>query len=167
MWLKSKKWPHFELVRTITHLLNPESANLDEWCKTPWLRSLLGGGGGGGGGCWSPCQFPILNPNFLPNVFKSEAIAGDRSNRSPLLPISIDNRYCNRFMHLGRRYLLLIAAVTLFTIPTALENVHARIGVGLGVTLASRQLPNLWPGSDHRYSTARCPYYSMKPLRLQ
>ena len=40
--LKSKNFPHFELVDTITHhLFKTGSPNLDHSCKIPWLRSLL------------------------------------------------------------------------------------------------------------------------------
>ena len=42
IWLKSPSLPHIELVRTITyHLLKLESSNLDQWCKTHRLRSLV------------------------------------------------------------------------------------------------------------------------------
>ena len=40
--LKVPNLPHFALVHTITHhLFKLGSPNLDQWCKTPWLRSLL------------------------------------------------------------------------------------------------------------------------------
>ena len=40
--------------------------------------------------------------------------------------MSIDNRYCNRFIHIEDQYFLWIAAVPLFTIPTTFGNTHAR-----------------------------------------
>ena len=56
---------------------------------------------------------PYFSPKFICTIFVkylvrpsyesiNETIASDRSNRSPLLTISIDNRYCNRFMYLER-----------------------------------------------------------------
>ena len=61
------------------------------------------------------------------------------------------------------QYFMWIATVPLFTIPFTIGNPHACINV----TLASRQSPNLWPGLDHRYSTARCSYCSVNPLCFQ
>ena len=105
---------------------------------------------------WSSLSFSILNPIFLPDLFVlflyyilwdpslvniSETIAGDRSNQFGLLTehkfcrklsssISIDSRYCNRFINLGRLIFPLnhsgASAATVFTIPTTFGIVHAR-----------------------------------------
>ena len=65
--------------------------------------------------------------------------------------ISIDNRYYNRFIQLGRLiFPLKYNSAALITIPTTFGMAHAR------VTLARNRSPNLRPESDHRYSTARC-----------
>ena len=71
----------------------------------------------------------------------SETIAGDRSNRFGLLTehkfccklsrsISIDSRYCNRFINLGRPIFPLnhsgASVATVFTIPTTFGIAHAR-----------------------------------------
>ena len=84
----------------------------------------------------------------------SETIAGYQSNRSPLLVmlteptfcrnspihISIDNRFYNRFIHLGRPVFTLNHNDTsVFTIPTTFGIAHAR------VTLARHRSPNLRP----------------------
>ena len=75
--------------------------------------------------------------------------------------IWIDNRYYNRFIQLGKPiFPVKYNGAALFTIPTTFEIAHAR------VTLASHRSPNLRPESDHRYSTARCFYCSVNPLRL-
>ena len=70
----------------------------------------------------------------------SETIAGDRSNQFGLLTqhkfcrkssmsISIDNRFCNRFINLGRPIFSLnhsgASAATVFTIPTTFGIAHA------------------------------------------
>ena len=71
----------------------------------------------------------------------SETIAGDRSNQFGLLTehkfcrklsmsISIDSRYCNRFINLGRPIFPLnhsgASPATVFTIPTTFGIAHAR-----------------------------------------
>ena len=105
---------------------------------------------------WSSPSFSILKPIFLPNVFAqflyyiywdlslvniSETIADDRSNQFGLLTertfcrklsrsISVDNRYCNRFINTGRPIFSLnhsgASAATVFAIPTPFGIVHAR-----------------------------------------
>ena len=97
---------------------------------------------------WSSPSFSILKPIFLPNLFAlflyyikwdpsfvniSETIAGDRSNQIGLLTehkfcrklwrsISINSRYCNRFINLGRPIFPLnhsgASVATVFTILT-------------------------------------------------
>ena len=64
--------------------------------------------------------------------------------------ISIDKRYCNRFIHLGRP----ICSVNHSSASLCLQSrphlgcAHARVDV----TLASRLSPNLRPESDHCYT---------------
>ena len=67
IWPKSSNFPHFELVRTITHhLMKLQSPNLDQRCKTPWLRPLL---------FWGLLDIDLhvnseyWNPIFPPNLF--------------------------------------------------------------------------------------------------
>ena len=104
----------------------------------------------------SSLSFSILKPIFLPNLFAlflyyikwdpllvniGETIAGDRSNQFGLLTehkfcrklsrsISIDSRYCNRFINLGSPIFPLnhsgASAATVFTIPTTFGVAHAR-----------------------------------------
>ena len=76
--------------------------------------------------------------------------------------ISIDNRYYNRFIQLGRPiFPMKYNGAALFTIPTTFGIAHAH------VTLARHQSANLRPELDHRYTTARCFYCSVNPSRLQ
>ena len=91
-------WPHFEL----------ESPNLEQWCKTPWLRSLLF--------LFSTkmsCAVFLIkfSETALVNV-SSIITAGDRIGlhfwlnvsfyHKSSMNISIDNRYCNSLIHIGR-----------------------------------------------------------------
>ena len=111
-------------------------------------------------------HFSILKPIFLPNLFVyilwdpslvniSETIAGDRSNQFGLLTeqefwrkssrsISIDNRFCNRFINLGRPIFSLnhsgASAATVFTIPTT-----------FGIAHAPCYIRDERPELDHRY----------------
>ena len=87
----------------------------------------------------------------------SETSAGYRSNLSPLLieltfncksstNISIDNRYCNRFIDIGRPiFPVHHNGASVFTIPTTFGIAHSRVGV----TLAAHQSPKsaTWVGS--------------------
>ena len=112
---------------------------------------------------WSSGPFSILKPIFLPNSFAlflcfvlwdlsliniSETITGDRSNQFGLLTehkfchklsrsISIDSRYCNQFINLGRPIFSLnhsgASATTVFTIMTTFRIAH-----GLCYTRAER-----------------------------
>ena len=76
-----------------------------------------------------------------PVACKYQTIAGDRSNQFGLLTehkschkllksISIDSRYCNRFINIGRPIVSLNHSVaicrTVFTIPTTFRIAHAR-----------------------------------------
>ena len=101
---------------------------------------------------WSSLSFSILKPIFLPNLFapflniSSEtrrlvrpSLAYDRIslgfwlNRSFVLnhrgAFMIDNRFCNRFINLGRPIFSLnhsgASAATVFTIPTTFGIAHA------------------------------------------
>ena len=113
---------------------------------------------------------------FKPFVNLSETIAGYRSNRSPLLimlteptfcrnssiNISIDNRYDNRFIHLGR---------PIFTVNHngACVN-NSDYTWDRACACYTREAPLTQSAnwvSDHRYSTARFSYCSVNPLRLQ
>ena len=60
--------------------------------------------------------------------------------RNSSINISIDNRYYNRFIHLGRPiFTINHNGASVFTIPTTFGIAHARI------TLARGWSPNLWP----------------------
>ena len=108
---------------------------------------------------WSSPSFSIVKPIFLPNLFAlclyyikwdpsivniSETIAGDRSNQFGLLTehkfcrklsrsISIDSRYCNRFINLRWPIIPLnhsgASAATVFTILTTFGIAHARCNI--------------------------------------
>ena len=111
-----------------------------------------------------------------PFVNLSETIAGYRSNRSPLLIMlteptfcrnssintSIDNRYDNRFIHLGR---------PIFTVNHNGACVYnSDYTWDRACACYTREAPLTQSAnwvSDHRYSTARFSYCSVKPLRLQ
>ena len=103
---------------------------------------------------WSSLSFSTLKPIFLPNLFAlflyyikwdpslvniSETIAGDRLNQFVLLTehkfcrklsrsISVDIRFCNRFINLGRQIFSLnhcgASVVTVFTIQTTIRIAH-------------------------------------------
>ena len=105
---------------------------------------------------WYLLSFSMLKPISLPNLFAlflyyikwdpslvniCETIAGDWSNQFGLLTehkfcrklsrsISIDSRYCNRLIDLGRPIFLLnhsgASDATVFTIPTTFGIAHAR-----------------------------------------
>ena len=105
---------------------------------------------------WSSPSFSILKPIFLPNLLPlflyyikwdpsivniSETIADDGSNQFGHLTehkfcrklsrsISIDSRYCNRFINLGRPIFPLnhsgASVAMVFTIPTTFGIAHAR-----------------------------------------
>ena len=111
-----------------------------------------------------------------PFVNLSETIAGYRSNRSPLLimlteptfcrnsliNISIDNRYDNRFIHLGRPiFTVNHNGACVYTTDYTWD--HACVCYTHEAPLT--QSAN-WV-SDHRYSTARFSYCYVNPLRLQ
>ena len=111
-----------------------------------------------------------------PFVNLSETIAGYRSNRSPLLimlteptfcrnssiNISIDNRYDNRFIHLGR---------LIFTVNHNGDCVYITDYTwDRACTCYTHEAPLTQSAnwvSDHRYSTAQFSYCSVNPLRLQ
>ena len=111
-----------------------------------------------------------------PFVNLSETIAGYRSNRSPLLimlteptffrnssiNISIDNRYDNRFIHLGR---------PIFTVNHNGACVYITDYTwDRACACYTREAPLTQSAnwvSDHRYSTARFSYCSVNPLLLQ
>ena len=111
-----------------------------------------------------------------PFVNLSDTIAGYRSTRSPLLimltepmfcrnssiNISIDNRYDNRFIHLGR---------PIFTVNHNGAGVYNSDYTWDRVCACyTREAPLTQSAnwvSDHRYSTARFSYCSVNPLRLQ
>ena len=84
------------------------------------------------------CFCIIFSETTVVNI--SETIAGYRSNRSPLfievtfchnssMNISIDNRYCNRFIYIGRLIFPVNhnAASIVFTIPTTYGIAHERV----------------------------------------
>ena len=123
---------------------------------------------------WCSPWFSILKPIFLPNVFAqflyyiywdlslvniSETIADDRSNQFGLLTertfcrklsrnISVDSRYCNRFINTGRPiFSLNHSGASAATVQSR----HHSGSCMRGVTLALSGPPNLWPESDHRY----------------
>ena len=100
----------------------------------------------------------------------SETIAGDWSNRFPLLAehkfcrklsrsISIDSRYCNRFINLGRPIFPLnhssASVATMFTIPTTFWIAHARCCTRVeratqsAIRVGSSQLDSLTVPSTH------------------
>ena len=111
-----------------------------------------------------------------PFVNLSQTIAGYRSNRSPILimlteptfcrnssmNISINNRYDNRFIHLGR---------PIFTVNHNGACVYnSDYTWDRACACYTREAPLTqsvnWV-SDHRFSTARFSYCSVNPLRLQ
>ena len=111
-----------------------------------------------------------------PFVNLSETIAVYRSNRSPLLimlteptfcrnssiNISIDNRYDNRFIHLGR---------PIFTVNHNGACVYnSDYTWDRAYACYTREAPLTQSANwvlDHRHSTARFSYCSVNPLRLQ
>ena len=144
--LESQILPHFELVRPITHQpFKLESPNLDRKCILALLRSLLILDMIGFD---LHLHFWILKPKPLflyyikwdPSIVNiSETIPGDGSNQFGLLTehkfcrklsrsISMDSRYCNRFINLGRLIFPLnhsgASVGTVFTIPTTFGIAH-------------------------------------------
>ena len=146
IWLENQSLPHFEIVCNVTHQpFKLESLNLDQKCILSLLRLVL-------------IFTFIFNPKTYFSVKSfctlfvlylvrpslvniSETIAGDRSNQFGLLTedkfcsklsmgISIDSRYCNRFINFGRPIFPLnhsgASAATVFTIPTTFGIAHAR-----------------------------------------
>ena len=151
--LESQILPNFELVCTITHQpFKLESPNLDRKCILALLRSflildLIGFDLHFHFQSWNLFFYQIYfrslyyikwDPSFV-NI--SETIAGDRSNQFGLLTehtfcrrlsrsSSIDSRYGNRFINLGRPIFPLnhsgASAATVFTIPATFGIAHAR-----------------------------------------
>ena len=98
--------------------------------------------------CWNSFIYQIYLQFFIifsetrpPLVNIGETMAGNRSNQFGLLiehkfcrklsgNISIDSRYCNRFINLGRPIFSLnhsgASVATVFTIPTTFRTAHAR-----------------------------------------
>ena len=125
------------------------------------------------------CYFALyLVRPFLVNI--SETIAGDRSNRSPFwwnVSFSINHQWAFRsiidvainLFTWENQYLLWITAVTLFTIPTTVGNMHARTSVlhsqavafpicnPVGI-IATRQLDALTIPWAH-YASNNCIYF--------
>ena len=164
--VKIPNLPHYGRVPTITrHLLKLESPNLDQRCKTHWLRSLL---------FWrlididlhvnseiwnliflqnlfALCLFYYLVRPFLVNI--SKTITGDQSNRSPLLTKRefcrkswmsnpFDNWYCCQFIHMGRQIFAVNCRDDSVCNP---DCTRERACTYISVTLASRRLPNMRP----------------------
>ena len=111
-----------------------------------------------------------------PFVNLSETIAGYRSNRSLLLimlteptfcrnssiNISIDNRYDNRFIHLGRPiFTVNHNGACVYTTDYTWDRACACYTREAPLTQSANWV------SDDRYSTARFSYCSVNPLRLQ
>ena len=111
-----------------------------------------------------------------PFVNLSETITGYRSNQSPLLimlteptfcrsssiNISIDNRYDNRFIHLGRPiFTVNHNGACVYTTDYTWDRACACYTREAPLTQSANWV------SDHRSSTARFSYCSVNPLRLQ
>ena len=118
----------------------------------------------------------FLSHLVRPFVNLSETIAGYRSNRSPLLimlteptfcrnssiNIWIDNRYDNRFIHLGRPiFTVSHNGACVYTTDYTWDRACACYTREAPLTQSANWV------SDHRYSTARFSYCSVNPLRLQ
>ena len=111
-----------------------------------------------------------------PFVNLSETIAGYRSNRSPLLimlteptfcrnssiNISIDNRYDNWFIHLGRPiFTVNHNGACVYTTDYTWDRACACYTREAPLTQSANWV------LDHNYSTARFSYCSVNPLRLR
>ena len=163
---ESRILPHFELVRTITcHPFKLESPNLNKKCILVQLR----------------CLFLLICAVFVSHLVRalvnlSETIAGYRSNRSALLimlteptfcrnssiKISIDNRYDNRLIHLGRPILTVNHnGACVYTTDYTSDRACACYTREAPLTQSANWV------SDHRYSTAWFFYCSVNPLLLQ
>ena len=79
--------------------------------------------------------------------------------------MSIDNRHCNRFIHIGRPiFSVNRSGASVYNPEDIWERACVHQDKMCGVTLARHCSFKLGPKSDHRYSTAQCSDCSVKPI---